>query len=120
VHRVLEELGLGGDLREELARGIARSSERVEGLVPARDRAETLAKARDTLERFASGPLLERLAGLRDAVIARELPLLIPADPEGEGPVGFVAGAIDLLYRDPATGSRGRRLQDRPRRARPS
>ena len=29
--------------------------------------------------------------------------MLLPAEPDGDGPVGFVAGAIDLLYRDPAT-----------------
>jgi ATP-dependent exoDNAse (exonuclease V) beta subunit len=35
-------------------------------------------------------------------VLARELPVLASPDPE-QGPVGFVAGAIDLVYRDPAT-----------------
>ena len=104
VHRVLEELRLGGDLREDLARAGARLPAWVEGLVPAKERAATLASAREALERFASGPLLGRLAALREAVIARELPVLIPANPEGEGPVGFVSGAIDLFYRDPATG----------------
>jgi ATP-dependent helicase/nuclease subunit A len=104
VHRVLEELRLGGNLREDLASAIARSSDRAQGLLPERGRTETLAKVRETLERFASGPLLERLGALRDAVIARELSVLLPPEPEGDGPVGFVAGAIDLLYRDPATG----------------
>ena len=104
VHRVLEELRLDGDVREDLARGSARLSDWVEVLVPASERAATLERARATLGRFASGPLLGRFAALRGAVIARELPLLIPAEPEGEGPVGFVAGAIDLLYRDPDTG----------------
>ena len=104
VHRVLEELRLDGDLREGLARAGARLPDRVAILVPADERAATLANARETLARFASGPLLARLAALKDAVIARELPLLIPADPEGEGPVGFVTGAIDLLYRDPVDG----------------
>ena len=53
---------------------------------------------------MAAGPFAARLAALREHVIARELPLLLPAEPGGEGPVGFVSGAIDLLYRDPATG----------------
>jgi ATP-dependent exoDNAse (exonuclease V) beta subunit len=38
-------------------------------------------------------------------VVARELPIWVA--PRGEAPddpVGFVAGAVDLLYRDPATG----------------
>ena len=104
VHRVLEELRLEGDVREDLVRASARLSDWVDVLVPASQRAATLASAREALERFARGPLLDRFVALRDAVIARELPLLIPADPEGEGPVGFVSGAIDLLYRDPANG----------------
>ena len=103
VHRVLEELRLDGDVREDLARGGARLAEWVGILVPAGERAAVLASAREALARFAGGPLLPRLAGLRDAVIARELSVLLPADPEGDGPVGFVSGAIDLLYRDPVT-----------------
>jgi ATP-dependent exoDNAse (exonuclease V) beta subunit len=55
------------------------------------------------LARFEQGPLLERLAVLQAHVVARELPVLLPAEAAGDGPVGFVAGAIDLLYRDPAT-----------------
>ncbi|HEY8155614.1 MAG TPA: UvrD-helicase domain-containing protein [Myxococcota bacterium] len=104
VHRVLEELRLDGDLRENLARGSASLPGWIHALVSADQREATLSSARETLARIASGPLLGRFADLRDAVIARELPVLLPADPEGEGPVGFVTGAIDLLYRDPATG----------------
>ena len=37
-------------------------------------------------------------------ILARELPVLLAPEEEGEGPVGFVAGAIDLLYRDPESG----------------
>ena len=36
-------------------------------------------------------------------MIARELPVLLPPDEGSEGPVGFTAGAVDLLYRDPRT-----------------
>jgi ATP-dependent exoDNAse (exonuclease V) beta subunit len=50
------------------------------------------------------------LRELGPAVLARELPILVPpaeGEEEGDGarPVGFVAGAIDLVYRDPATGT---------------
>ena len=63
------------------------------------------ARARAVWERFAAGPLAARLAALAPHVVARELPVwTLPAgDGEGE-PVGFVAGAIDLLYRDPESG----------------
>jgi ATP-dependent exoDNAse (exonuclease V) beta subunit len=57
------------------------------------------------LERLAEGPLLAHLHALRDRVIARELPTLSPPERGDAEPVGFVAGAIDLLYRDPASGA---------------
>ena len=105
MHRVLEALRL--DARS--ARGSrARSGSVFPRWIAAlaarrRARAAALERAREVLARFAQGPLLARLAALRDHVIARELPVLLPAEAEGDGPVGFVAGAIDLLYRDPAT-----------------
>jgi ATP-dependent exoDNAse (exonuclease V) beta subunit len=89
VHRVLETLRLDSDLREQ----IDAQRDRLAGSL-----------ADDALARFAQGPLLARLAALREHVIARELPVLLPPESEGDGPVGFIAGAIDLLYRDPATG----------------
>ena len=104
VHRVLEELRLDGDVRKDLARRSAALPDWIEPLVPASERAATLASAREVLARFEGGPLIDRLTSLRDAVISRELTVLVPAEPEGDGPVGFVAGAIDLLYRVPETG----------------
>jgi ATP-dependent exoDNAse (exonuclease V) beta subunit len=104
VHRVLEELRLGADPRQELARASAGLAAWIDASVAAGERAAALASAQETLARFADGPLLERFAALRDAVIARELPVLLPAEAAGEGPVGFVSGSIDLLYRDPASG----------------
>ena len=37
-------------------------------------------------------------------VVARELPLVLPAE-GATGPVGFVTARADLVYRDPADGS---------------
>ena len=79
MHRVLEELRLGGEPREELARASARLAARIDALLPGGERAAALASARETLARFADGPLLDRFAALRDAVIARELPCCCPA-----------------------------------------
>ena len=59
---------------------------------------------RDVLVRgLDHAPLLARLHALSGAVLAREVPLLLPPGPE-DAAVGFVAGAIDLLYRDPEDG----------------
>ncbi len=103
VHRVLESLRFGDDWREDLAAHFTRLPALLERLAPPPARPAALERARSLLERLAQGPLAARFAGLCDSVIARELPVLLPAEPAGEGPVGFVAGAIDLLYRDAAT-----------------
>ena len=77
-----------------------------------------LTRAVETFDRFAGGALLERLRSLHGHVLARELPVLLPptegpaaaapgsdaGDAEATPPVGFVAGTVDLLYRDPETG----------------
>ena len=66
------------------------------------------------LQKISSGELLRRLYTLAPKVVARELPVLLPPDGLAGGdasasshrdtpPVGYVAGAIDLVYRDPAT-----------------
>jgi ATP-dependent exoDNAse (exonuclease V) beta subunit len=69
------------------------------------EREAALAHARSVWRRFADGPLAPRLAALAPHVVARELPVwLAPAAADAAGPAGFVAGAIDLLYRDPASG----------------
>jgi ATP-dependent exoDNAse (exonuclease V) beta subunit len=96
VHRLLETLALAGDPGEELAR---RTGE-LDALPP-----DAAARARELCERFSSNGMLERLAGLAEHVVARELAVLVPpAESTEDAPVGFVSGAIDLLYRDPGTG----------------
>jgi ATP-dependent helicase/nuclease subunit A len=97
VHALLEA-GTPADADAALERAVAMTA-------PPGERAAVLAHARAVWRRFSAGPLAPRLAALAPHVVARELPVW--AAPRGEGPddpVGFVAGAIDLLYRDPATG----------------
>ncbi|MEA2561468.1 MAG: ATP-dependent helicase/nuclease subunit [Acidobacteriota bacterium] len=104
VHRALETWDLFAGPEEEARRQrdllpvyIARLAE---GDVL--DRALPLAQS--LLDRFASSGLLVRLRDLREHVLARELPVLLPPSGSGHGSVGFISGTIDLLYRDPATG----------------
>ena len=103
LHGILERLDLAGDLRAQLA--AARSSLAVvmEGLIGPERRGEAVRRAGEILARLAAGPLPARLAAIAPHVLARELSVLLPPEDAG-GPVGFVAGAIDLLYRDPASG----------------
>jgi ATP-dependent exoDNAse (exonuclease V) beta subunit len=98
VHALLEAGLLEGDADTALERAAALAA------APG-ERDAVLAHARSLWQRFRAGPLAPRLAALAPHVVARELPVWV--EPAGDGdadPVGFVAGAIDLLYRDPATG----------------
>lgn len=108
LHRILEELDLDGQPADALAGASARLAELLEG------REDSLEVAEALLGRIANGALLRRLFELAPHVVARELPVLLPpevpgtdeatASPDpGAEPLGYVAGAIDLVYRDPTT-----------------
>jgi len=106
VHRALELLDLGADLEAGLAAAAADLERRLDPALAADERVTALERARALLDAFARGPLLVRLREIAPHVIARELPVLLPPDPDRpDGPVGFLAGAVDLLYRDPASGA---------------
>jgi ATP-dependent helicase/nuclease subunit A len=104
VHAALEAL--------DLSEAPADARRRAERVLAATLRAElgeaagpSLARGRELLGRFFEGGLFARLAALGDALLARELPVLLEPDPEDPGaPVGFWSGAIDLLYFDAAAG----------------
>jgi ATP-dependent exoDNAse (exonuclease V) beta subunit len=101
VHALLEEAGSmpqGVDADTRLRQCVARVA------APGEFDA-VLAHARAVWERFASGPLAARLADLAPHVVARELPVWVTGGEGENDPVGFVAGAIDLLYRDPESGA---------------
>lgn len=95
----------------------AREAERQRDLLPAylsavaagEDVERARERSRGLLERFAAGGLAARLHGLAAQVLAREMPVLLAPDPsaasaEVPGPVAFVSGTVDLLYRDAGSG----------------
>ena len=120
VHRVLEELDLAGAgaageptggasrLGAELARHRERLPELLRPLLPEAEVEAAAERCEELLDRLELGDLLERLAALEGRVVARELPVLLPPGSAGgaadDRPVGFVSGAVDLLYRDPENG----------------
>jgi ATP-dependent helicase/nuclease subunit A len=105
VHRVLEQLDLSAEPEAELRRCSSDLEESLARAVPVEERGAALARAGGVLQRFASGPLLPRLRGLEPHILARELPVLLRPDEDApEEPVGFLAGVVDLLYRDPESG----------------
>jgi ATP-dependent helicase/nuclease subunit A len=97
VHAVLEAGGW------QDAAGAAEALERAAAAAAPGERAAVLAHARAVWERFAAGPLAARLLALEPHVVARELPVFVL--PEGEEAAGFVSGAADFVYRDPASGA---------------
>jgi len=104
VHRALEEWDLAADPKAELERqrGLLRAY--LTPLAGGDALERSLPRAAELLEHFAASGLLSRLRGLRGSVLARELPVLIPPRDGPHAPVGVITGAIDLLYRDPASG----------------
>jgi ATP-dependent exoDNAse (exonuclease V) beta subunit len=52
------------------------------------------------LEAMLQNGLLKNLAALEPNIIARELPILLPPPESSTGPTAFIAGAIDLVYKD--------------------
>jgi ATP-dependent helicase/nuclease subunit A len=104
VHRALEEWDLAADPRQELERQRALLPAYLTPLAGGDALERALPRAAELLEHFAASSLLNRLRELRTAILARELPVLIPPGTGPHAPVGVVTGAIDLLYRDPATG----------------
>jgi ATP-dependent helicase/nuclease subunit A len=104
VHRVLEELDLGGDLAASLARARERLPQYLEALVRRDETREAVKRATSILDLLAAGRTLVRLREIAPHVVARELSVLLPPGDGPDAPVGFVSGAIDLVYRDPATG----------------
>jgi len=105
VHRALEIWDFTVDPTVELEVQCQRLRPVLQALVGTDELDDAMRRAASLLRRFIDGPLFARLLTIAEHVVARELPVLLPP-PDGDiGPVGFVAGAVDLLYRDPASGA---------------
>ena len=105
VHRVLEEFALEAEPEVELARQIARLPEVVDAQAGEAIREAAVLRATEILGHFGEGSLFQRFAEISTSVVARELDVWVPGQQdEQNGPVGFTAGTIDLLYRDPDHG----------------
>jgi ATP-dependent helicase/nuclease subunit A len=123
-HRALEEWDLAADPGPEAERQAALLPSYLAPLAAGEILAPAQRLAEELLHTLTAGPLLARLRALREHLLARELPVLLPPGGGGEQPpdvsagddgnrivggvasgaVGAIVGAIDLLYRDPQTG----------------
>lgn len=105
VHAVLERL----DLTQALLPQLEDWEKDVDALLPSDvaeiERTAAAALAVRVLSGLRQSPLADRLAAVAPAVVGREVPVLLPGTPEGDGPLGYLTGAVDLLYRDPHLGT---------------
>jgi ATP-dependent exoDNAse (exonuclease V) beta subunit len=104
LHGILERLDLAGDIGAQLAAARSSLGPLMEGMIGPERRGDAVRRAEEVLARLTAGPLPARLAAIAPHVLARELAVVLPPGGGAAGPVGFVAGAIDLLYRDRASG----------------
>jgi ATP-dependent exoDNAse (exonuclease V) beta subunit len=104
LHRALEEWDLEAEAQAEARRQRGLLPAYLASLTQGDGLARALPIAEALVEAFAAGPLLGRLQGLKQHILSRELPVLLPPRQEDRSPVGVVTGTIDLLYRDPGDG----------------
>lgn len=104
IHRVLETLPLDGYRETELSRSRGRLRAFLRTLLGGTGMDKALRRAERILDRIEAGLLIDHLRDLGPAVLARELPVLLPAGSADSDAVAYVAGAVDMVYRDPADG----------------
>jgi ATP-dependent helicase/nuclease subunit A len=104
IHAVLERFDWDAEPDAEWERQCAWLRESLASRVAASRYDAALERATSLVAKLAAGSLWPRLREIAPQVLARELPALVRAEANGDGPVGYIAGAIDLVYRDPASG----------------
>ncbi len=105
VHAFLERFEWAATDHQSEARCQWESTRaRLTAVTPPAELPATLERAQEILDRLRAGPLWERLRELAPHVLGREVRVLARPESFGTGPVGYRAGAIDLLYRDPFDG----------------
>jgi ATP-dependent helicase/nuclease subunit A len=108
LHRALELWDLAAEPTGEANRQRAFLPAYLSAVASGDEVERALPRCRALLDRFVAGGLAARLGRLAGDVLAREMPVLLA--PPGDlaaapgGPVGFISGAIDLLYRDRGSG----------------
>jgi len=101
IHRALEEFNFGADVATEIERQLDAIARDLAQAAASHNSEETATAGTQLWRRIVQGSLFARLLELSDRIIARELSVL-GAPFEEEGPVGYFAGAVDLVYRDPS------------------
>ena len=103
VHRALELMDPAAPPARALRDAILAAEPVLVASLPEHLVPEGRRRAERLLARFVNGELGAHFRRLGPHFVARELPTLA-APTDDTGPVGFFAGAIDLVHLDPATG----------------
>ena len=103
IHSVLEEWDTDADVSAELERHRDGLDTRVAALAR-RDVDKACAAAREILDRLDGSDCVARLRELGPCILGREVPFCASPPSEDDGPVGAVAGTVDMIYRDPQNG----------------
>ncbi len=103
LHRVLETFDFTAEPGAEVERHRASLPDLVRLYADGDEEPRSLARAERLLDRFTGGRLFARFVEIGPRTVARELPVILPPGDDDEA-VGYLAGVIDLLYRDPSSG----------------
>lgn len=104
VHAVLERLDFDAPLEAQLAAWSARARDELQARVGREDLERAAARAAELLATLRGGEMAQRLVDLAGGVVAREIPVLLPGSEAGSGPLDYLVGAVDLLYRETNSG----------------
>jgi ATP-dependent exoDNAse (exonuclease V) beta subunit len=101
IHAMLEDWDLTADLDAEIGRQRNRLQIHLSSRLSAHELEAASRRAETLLSRIGRGSLLATLVERREEIVARELPLLLPAAGNAEGPIFGTSGIVDLLLREP-------------------
>ena len=98
IHRALERWDLEAEVQAERRHQLEQADRWLGGQATPEALESTQVRVRKILDRWVSGELLPRLREAGDAILARELPVLIPpAGNEDDEPLIGYTGIVDLL-----------------------
>jgi ATP-dependent helicase/nuclease subunit A len=97
VHRLLQGWDLEAEPDAEWSRQYESVTRWLSTAAPPALFESAAERTRSLLARLADGTLFRRFLSLGPRALARELPVLLPPD---DSAVGYVSGAVDLVYRD--------------------
>lgn len=104
LHEVIETFDFAEDPKVEWSRQARRLERHVGQHLTAELEEPGRVAFTKALRAWAESRLFERLEGIADSIVGREVPLLLRPGP-GDSALDVVVGTVDLIYRDPEDGA---------------